>query len=289
MKTFGVIAVFALQAFGAVNHGSKLVEVHGLKFSLKWRVRAVALGVERDADDSMKMESKLASIYQQENMIMPQLQQIRGALATINNVVKDGRRPGTYLRETASSPDIIRPLSRREHDQVMFNGADVTILDTELVLHADEHVPMVKVRGTHPTCGKPIVVVGWLELNNLRDVRQSPQVIAANVIRQMDQNELDAARKQQQQQQPVPPAPRPPQPAPQPGNEQAEATGNTNTPSIVAIGVAPHARNMAAMVKKAHNVQHQHVAVKKSSYIGLIFPVCIFFLILIISLLLMLR
>jgi len=164
-------------------------------------------------------------------------------------------------------------------------------LDTKLVFLADEHVPMVKVRGTHPTCGQPIVVVGWLELNNLRDVRQSPQVIAANVIRPMDQEELDAARKQQQQQQPVPPAPRPPQPAPQPGNEQAEATGNTNTPSIeVAIGVAPHARNMAAMVKKAHNVQHQHVgAVKKSSYIGLIFPVCIFFLILIISLLLMLR
>lgn len=285
MKTFGVIAVFALQAFGAVNHGSKLVEVHGLKLSLKWRVRAVALGVERDADDSMKMESKLASIYQQENMIMPQLQQIRGALATINNVVIDDRRPGTYLRETASSPPIIKPLSNR--DMPLFNGADVTILDTDLVFLADEHVPMVKVRGTHPTCGKPIVVVGWLELNNLRDVRQSPQVIAANVIRPMDQEELDAARKQQQQQQPVPPAPRPPQPAPQPGNEQAEATGNTNTPSIVAIGVAPHAQKMAAMVKKAHKVQH--VAVKKSSYIDLIFPVCIFFLILIISLLLMLR
>jgi len=248
MKTFGVIAVFALQAFGAVNHGSKLVEVHGLKLSLKWRVRAVALGVERDADDSMKMESKLASIYQQENMIMPQLQQIRGALATINNVVIDGRRPGTYLRETASSPPIIKPLSNNHLP--LFNGADVTILDTDLVFLADEHVPMVKVRGTRPTCGEPVVVVGWLELNNLRDVR--------------------------------------PQPAPQPGNEQAEATGNTNTPSIeVANGVAPHAQKMAAMVKKAHKVQH--VAVKKSSYIGLIFPVCIFFLILIISLLLMLR
>lgn len=201
MRTFGVIAVFALQAFGAVNHGSKLVEVHGLKLSLKVRVRAIALGERRDAE-SMNMESNPAGMYHVERMIMLQLQQFHGALATINN--------GTYLRETASSP-----LS--DHPVHLFNGAEVTILDTDLLFLADGlHVPMVKVQATEVGFGDGAAVeVGWLELKNLDDIRSFS----------VDQEERDAVRKQQTQ--PVPPATRPPQPAPQP-----------------------------AMVKKAHNVQH---------------------------------